>query len=79
MEKQLLNPKKENRVQDTLKNTEVEALYRLANYTNSIKSKNLISTQDKGSRLPIHCKERYIKEMLSYFSGKETFREDESD
>ena len=51
MEKELLNPKKENRVQDNLKNTETEALYRLASYNEDIKSKNLIRTQEKGSRL----------------------------
>ena len=27
----------------------------------------------------MECKERYVKEMFSYLSNKETFREDESD
>ena len=45
MEKELLNPTKENRVQGNLKNTVREALlYRVANYNKNIKSKNLIST-----------------------------------
>ena len=70
---------KENRVQDNLKNTEREALYRLANYNKDTKSKNLIRTQGKGSRLAVEFKKRYIKEKFSYSSNKETFREDESD
>ena len=78
MEKELLNQKKENRVQDNLKNTEREALHRLANYNKDIKCKNLIRTQDKGSTLVIESKERYIKEMFSYLSNKETFQEDDS-
>ena len=45
MEKELLNPTKENRVQDNLKSTSREALlYRVANFNKNIKSKNLIST-----------------------------------
>ena len=79
MKKELLIPKKENRVQDNLKITEREVLYRLANYNEDIKSKNLIRTQDKGSRLVIECKERYMKEMFSHLSNEETFRDDESD
>ena len=51
MKKELLNPKKENRVQDNLKNTERKALYNLANYNKDIKSKNLIRTQDKRSTI----------------------------
>ena len=78
MEKELSNLNKENRVRDNLKNTEREALYRLANYNKHIISKNLIRTQDKGSRLVIECKDRYIKEMFSYLSSKEAFRENES-
>ena len=73
MKKELLIPKKENRVQDNLKITEREVLYRLVNYNEDIKSKNLIRTQDKGSRLVIECQERYIKEMFSHLSNKETF------
>ena len=57
MVKELLNPKKENRVQDNLKNTEREALFRLANYNKDIKSKKLIRIQDKGSRLIIERQE----------------------
>ena len=79
MAKELLNPKKENRVQDNLKNTEREALYCLASYNRNIKPKNLIRTRDKASTLVIECKKRYIKEMFSYLSNKETFQEDESD
>ena len=79
MEKELSNLKKENRVRDNLKNTEREPLYRLANYKKHIISKNVIRTQDKGSRLVIECKDRYIKEMFSYLSNKEAFRENESD
>ena len=82
MEKELLNPKKENRVQDNLKNTEREALYRLASYNKDIISLisiiSLIRNQDKGSMLVMECKEQYIKELFSYLSNKETFREDES-
>ena len=47
MQKELLNQKKENRVQGNLKNTEREALYCLANYNKDTKSKNLIRTQEK--------------------------------
>ena len=47
MQKELLNQKKENRVQGNLKKTEREALYCLANYNKDTKSKNLIRTQDK--------------------------------
>ena len=79
MEKELSNRKKENRVRDNLKNTEREALYRLANYKKHIIPKNVIRTQDKASRLVIECKDRYIKEMFSYLSNKEAFRENESD
>ena len=79
MEKELLNPKKESRFQDNLKDTEREALYRLANYNKDIKYKNLVRIQGKGFRLIIDCKERYIKEMFSYQSNKENFREDELD
>ena len=39
MEKELLNPKKENRIQENLKNTEREALYCLASYSIDIISK----------------------------------------
>ena len=79
MEKELLNPKKEKRIQDNLKDTERTALYSLAKYNEDIRSKNLIRTQDKGSRLVIDCKERYITEMFSYLNIKGTFREDELD
>ena len=79
MAKELLNPKKENRVQDNLNNTEREAFYRLTSYNRNIKPKNLIRTRDKGSSLVIECKKQYIKEMFSYLSNKETFQEDESD
>ena len=79
MEIELLNPKKESRFQENLKDTEREALCRLANYNKDIKYKNLIRTQGKGSRLVIDCKERYIKEMFSYQNKTENFREDESD
>ena len=71
----MLNPKKKNRVQDNLKNTEREALYRLASYDKDIKTKR----QDKGSRLVIEYKKRYIKEIFSCLSNKESFREDESE
>ena len=79
MEKELLNPKKENRAQDHMKNTGREALYRLTNHNKNIKSKNVIRTQDEVSRLVIACTERHIKEMFSYLSNKETFQEDKSD
>ena len=67
MEKEMLNQMKENRVQDNLKNTEREALYRLANYNKDTKSKNLIRTQGKGSRLAVEFKKRYIKEKFSLY------------
>ena len=79
MEKELLNPKKENRAQDYMKNSGREALYHLANHNKNIKSKNVIRTQDEVSRLVIACTERHIKEMFSYLSNKETFQEDKSD
>ena len=79
MEKELLNPDKENRLQDNLKNTEREAFYRLANYNKNIKSKNLIRNQDERCMLVVECKEKYIKEMFSYLSNKVTIREEESD
>ena len=79
MEKELLNPEKENRLQDNLKNTEREALYGLANYNKNIKSKNLIRNQDKRCMLVVECKEQYIKEIFSYLSNKLTIREEESD
>ena len=64
MEKELLNSKKEKRIQDNLKDTEQTALYSLAKYNEDIRSKTLIRTQDKGSRLVMECKERYITEMF---------------
>ena len=67
-----MNPKKENRVQDYLKNSEREALYCLGNYNKDIKCKNLIRTQEKGSKLVTECKEQYIKEISSHLSNKET-------
>ena len=79
MEKELLNPKKEKRIQDNLKDTERTALYSLAKYNKDIRSKTLIRTQDKGSRLVMERKERYITEMFSYLNNKRTFREDELD
>ena len=79
MEKELLNPKKEKRIQDNLKDTERTALYSLSKYNKDIRSKTLIRTQDKGSRLVMECKERYITEMFSYLNNKGTFCEDELD
>ena len=76
MEKELLNPKKEKKIQDNLKDTERTALYSLAKYNKDIRSKTLIRTQDKGSRLVMECKERYKTEMFSYLNNKRTFRED---
>ena len=79
MEKELLNPKKEKKIQDNLKDTERTALYSLPKYNKDIRSKTLMRTQDKGSRLVMECKERYITEMFSYLNNKRTFREDELD
>ena len=68
MEKELLNPKKENRAQDYMKNTGREALYRLANHNKNIKSKNVIRTQDEVSRLVIACTERHINKRNVFIS-----------
>ena len=79
MENDLLLPKNEKTVKDNITRTEREALYRLSKMNKNRNCSKMLRTQDKGSRIVVESKDRYIEKMNDYLNNKEVFREDAVD
>ena len=79
MENDLMKPKKEGKVEDNLSKAERSALYNLSKMNKDTNCKKMIRIQDKGSRIVIDDKERYIAKMNNYLENKEVFRKDTED
>ena len=79
MEKELLDPRKEKKVKDNLSREERQAMYKLSKMNKDKSCDKMIRVQDKGARIVIESKDRYITEMNKYLSNEEVFRKDNVD
>ena len=79
IEKDLLDPKKECKVKDNLSQDERKALYSLSKMNKDRSCNKVVRIQDKGSRIVVEDKEKYIDRMFAYLGDETVFRKDGED